>query len=79
LQQRQLLLLACALLPPEDISFPRRCELVNLAKALECDFPTVYLDLGLVRTELPSDLTTDELRLPWHGRVFVSLRRMNCV
>jgi hypothetical protein len=80
LRERQLVLLACALLPPEGISFSRRCELVNLVKALECDSPTVYLDLdlaqALVRTDLPNDLSTDELRLPWPGVRFVAPKEL---
>ena len=74
LQQRQLVLLACALLPPEQISFPRRCELINIVKGLKCDLPTVYVDSdlaqALVRTELQEDFLANELRLPWPGGSF---------
>jgi hypothetical protein len=81
LRQRQLVLLACALLPPEEISFPRRCELINLVEGLKCDFPTVYVDSdlaqALIRTELPEDFLA--MNCVCHGPVLASLHPRNCV
>jgi len=59
-----------ALFPKED-SFPLRSELINLLQGLRCDLPPVFLDLDLgemlLRTDLPPNFTTDDIRWPWPG------------
>jgi hypothetical protein len=71
LERRQLVLLACAVLPPGEISFPRRSELINLMQALKCDCPTIFLDLDLgemlLRTDLLPHFSTDDVNWPWPG------------
>ena len=59
-----------ALFPKED-SFPLRSELINLLQGLRCDVPPVFLDLDLgemlLRTDLPPNFTTDDVRWSWPG------------
>jgi hypothetical protein len=67
LERRQLVLLINALCPKEE-SLPMHSELINLIQALRCDCPTIFLDLDLgemlLRTDLPPDFMTDDIRWP---------------
>ena len=69
--KRRVLVLLKSLLVPEPDSFARKAELINLLVGLRYDLPTLYLDpdLGeaLLRTDLPSDFTTADVRWPWPG------------
>jgi hypothetical protein len=69
--QRRILVLLGSVLAPDEDSFARRSELVNLLTALRYDLPTLFLDPdpaeALKRTELPPDFATTDVRWPRPG------------